>query len=48
MNTIEKINTSGEGAKIRGKYGIKKGNEIIKKIAEVKDNCKYPLYGKDD
>lgn len=48
MNTIEKINSSNEGAKIRGKYGIKKGNEIIKKIAEINDGCKYPLYGKND
>ena len=45
-NSLEKINRE-MGAKIRGKYGIRKGNEIIRSIAETKDKCKYPLYGRD-
>ena len=46
MNTIEKINSSSLGAKIRGKYGVDKGNKMIKEFAEKQDKCKYPLYGK--
>lgn len=46
MNTIEKINQSGLGAKIRGKYGLNKGNKIIKEFAEKQDRCKYISYGK--
>lgn len=42
--TLEKINRE-KGAEIRGKYGTKKGNEIIRTIAETKGNCKYPLFG---
>lgn len=47
MNSLEKINKE-YGAKIRGEYGIKRGNQIIKSMAEAKDGCKYPLWGKDD
>ena len=44
-NSLEKINRE-QGAKIRGIYGTKKGNDIIRTMAEMKDNCKYPLWGK--
>ena len=47
MNSLEKINKE-HGAKIRGEYGVKRGNQIIKAMAENKDGCKYPLWGKDD
>lgn len=47
MNSLEKINKEC-GAKIRGEYGVKRGNQIIKAMAEAKDGCKYPLWGKDD
>ena len=46
-NSLEKINRE-IGAKIRGKYGIHRGNDIIRSIAEAKDGCKYPLWGRDD
>lgn len=46
MNTIEKTNSSTLGAEIRGKYGVERGNDIIRSIAEAKDGCKYPFYGK--
>lgn len=45
-NSLERINRE-MGAKIRGMYGIKRGNDIIRTMAEVKDGCKYPLWGKD-
>ena len=45
-NSLEKLNRE-HGAEIRGKYGTKKGNDIIRSIAEQKDGCKYPLFGKD-
>lgn len=44
-NSLEKINREF-GAKIRGEYGIHRGNEIIRSIAEAKDGCKYPLWGR--
>lgn len=46
MNTIEKINGSMLGAKIRSQYGINEGNRIIREFAEKQDRCKYFLYGK--
>ena len=45
-NSLEKINRE-TGAKIRGKYGTCRGNEIIRSMAEAKDGCKYPLWGRD-
>lgn len=45
-NSLEKINREC-GAELRGKYGEKMGNDIIRTMAEMKDNCKYPLWGKD-
>lgn len=45
-NSLEKINRE-MGAKLRGEFGIRKGNEIIRSMAEVKDRCKYPLWCKD-
>lgn len=45
-NSLEKINRE-MGAEIRGKYGTRRGNEIIRSMAETKDGCKYPLFGKD-
>lgn len=35
------------GAKIRGKFGVKKGNDILRSIAEINGNCKLPFYGRD-
>lgn len=35
------------GAKLRGEYGIHRGNEIIRSIAEAKDRCKYSLFGRN-
>jgi hypothetical protein len=46
-NSLERINRE-RGAEIRGKYGTKRGNEIIRTMAELKDDCKYPLWGRDD
>ncbi len=45
-NSLEKINRE-MGAEIRGKYGTKEGNDIIRTMAESRDNCKYPLWGRD-
>lgn len=45
-NSLEKINRE-MGAKLRGEYGIRKGNEIIRFMAEAKDRCKYPLWSRD-
>ena len=45
MDTIEKINSSSLGAKIRGKFGVDEGNKMIREFAEKQDGCKYPLYG---
>ena len=45
-NSLERIN-SEIGAKIRGKYGTERGNDIIRTMAESRDNCKYPLFGRD-
>lgn len=45
-NSLERINRE-MGAKIRGMYGTKKGNDIIRTMAENHDNCKYPLCGRD-
>ena len=45
MNSLEKINNE-YGARIRGTYGEKRGNDIIRQIAEERDHCKYPLFGR--
>ena len=45
-NSLEKINRE-MGDKLRGKYGIRRGNEIIRFMAEAKDGCKYPLWGRE-
>ena len=45
-NSLEKINRE-MGAELRGKYGTHRGNEIIRSMAEAKDRCKYPLWGRD-
>lgn len=46
QNSLEKINRE-IGAELRGEYGIHRGNEIIRSIAESSDNCKYLLWGRD-
>ena len=43
-NSLERINRE-MGAEIRCKYGIERGNDIIRTMAEIRDNCKYPLWG---
>ena len=45
-NSLEKINRE-MGAELRGKYGTRRGNEIIRSMAEAKDRCEYPLWGRD-
>jgi hypothetical protein len=45
-NSLERINRE-MGADIRGKYGTERGNDIIRTMAESRDNCKYPLWGRD-
>ena len=45
-NSLEKINRE-MGAKLRGEYGTRRGNEIIHSRAEAKDGRKYPLWGRD-
>ena len=44
--SLEKINRE-IGAKLRGEYGIRRGNEIIRLMAEAKDGCKYLLWGRN-
>lgn len=44
--SLERINLQ-MGAEIRGKYGTERGNDIIRVMAESRDNCKYPLWGRD-
>lgn len=33
------------GAKLRGKYGVDRGNSLIRSVAEGNDRCRYPYYG---
>lgn len=47
MNTLERINEKF-GATLRGRMGVKKGNEYIRNLAEKVDGVKYPLFGKED
>lgn len=47
MNSLEKINEK-YGSEIRGRMGVKEGNQYIRNLAEKIDGVKYPLFGKDD
>lgn len=45
-SSLEKINRE-MGAKLRGEYGIRRGNDIIRSMAEAKEGCKYLLWGRE-
>ena len=45
-HSLEKINREISD-KLRIEYSTRRGNEIIRSMAEAKDGCKYPLWGRD-
>lgn len=34
------------GAKIRGRYGVERGNDMIRSVAQANDRRGYPMYGR--
>lgn len=36
------------GAQVRGQYGTKNGNDLIRSMAEFNGKCKLPSYGDED
>lgn len=47
MNSLEKINEK-YGPAIRGRMGVREGNDYIRNLAEKIDGVKYPLFGRED